>query len=179
VAKGIIEAHGGSIMANSGGRDAGAIFTVTLLVAEPPRGVSADGGRVENAQSFSPGVERTRVLLVEDHEDTRHALERLLRRWGCEVETAGSVQEGLEKGRVGQFDLLLSDLGLPDGAGTDLMSALGAERGLAGIAMSGFGMDQDIRRSADAGFSEHLTKPVGAGLLKEAIERVRRRSSGA
>jgi CheY-like chemotaxis protein len=109
------------------------------------------------------------VLLVEDHDDTRHAVERLLQRWGYEVESASSVAEAREKAGASRFDILLSDLGLPDGTGTDLMKELRRLGPIAGIAVSGFGMEEDVRRSRDAGFSEHLTKPLNAQRLKAVL----------
>ncbi len=173
VAKGLIEAHGGTIVASSGGHSAGATFTVELPVSAPPAEPASERAPAPGALAAEL-ARPMRVLLVEDHEDTRQALERLLRRWGYEVESACCVKEGLEKGRAGNFDLLLSDLGLPDGTGSELMSALRAERGLPGIAMSGFGMEEDLRRSAEAGFHEHLTKPVAPTRLREAMERALR-----
>jgi CheY-like chemotaxis protein len=109
-------------------------------------------------------------LLAEDHDDTREAMTRLLTRWGYAVEAANSVGEALRKAREMEFHLLVSDLGLPDGSGTDLLRALQAIQPLRGIAISGFGMEDDLRRSREAGFVEHLTKPIAAQKLRAAIE---------
>ncbi len=76
------------------------------------------------------------------------------------------------------FDVLVSDIGLPDGSGTDVMRAVRARGAVPGIAMSGFGMEEDVRRSREAGFSEHLVKPVAFGKLKEAIRRVTENRGG-
>src|SRR5690606_28522700 len=97
-----------------------------------------------------------RILLVEDHEPTRRALERLLRRRGFEVAPAGSLAQARELARASAYDLLVSDVGLPDGSGCDLMRELRAAYGLKGIALTGYGMEQDIVRSRAAGFASHL-----------------------
>jgi CheY-like chemotaxis protein len=111
-----------------------------------------------------------RVLLVDDHEDTRYVIRRLL----CDhdVRTAGCVSEALEEAALYDFDLLISDIGLPDGSGLDLMKQLQARYGMKGIALSGYGMDDDVRRSLAAGFHAHLTTPVTADALYGAISEV-------
>ena len=91
-----------------------------------------------------------RILLVEDHEDTNKSLTKLLRRRGYYVQSAVSVQSALDAADNEQFDVLISDLGLPDGSGIDLMERLGPNRPLFGIALTGFGMEDDIRKSRDA-----------------------------
>ena len=70
------------------------------------------------------------------------------------------------------FDLLLSDIGLPDGSGMDVMRHMAAKFKVAGIALSGFGQDEDLRRSREAGFATHLTKPVNFQTLQSAIRKV-------
>ena len=106
---------------------------------------------------------KLRILLVEDHVDTARIIGMVLRRAGHAVTHAPDVATGLKLGTEQEYDLLLSDLGLPDASGLDLMRQL-RERGfmLPGIAFSGYAQDEDVRRSRDAGFSEHLAKPVGA-----------------
>jgi CheY-like chemotaxis protein len=110
-----------------------------------------------------------RVLLVDDHDDTRETLAKLLTRSGYEVTAAGTMQGALEKASAGIFDILVSDLGLPDGHGTELMRTMKEKYQLAGIAFSGFGMPDDVEKSLEAGFSAHLTKPVDFKKLKEAM----------
>jgi CheY-like chemotaxis protein len=110
-----------------------------------------------------------RILIVEDHADTALLLKRLLEASGCAVETAGSVAEATEAAERECFDILVSDLGLPDGTGCDLMRSLRERYPLKGIAMSGYGMDEDLRKSLEAGFSEHLVKPVDISALERAI----------
>ena len=113
------------------------------------------------------------MLLVDDHEDTLLGMQRLLHRRGYKVVVAHSVAEGLEKAKSEErFDLLISDLGLPDGSGCDLMSALRADGGPPGIALSGYGMESDISKTKEAGFAEHLIKPVAIDRLEEAMRRL-------
>ena len=165
ICKGLVEGHGGVIWADSPGRGKGATFIVELPVvpapAEPPE--RADEGP---PQARRPSL---RILLVEDHEHTARVVARLLEAMGHKVRTASDVASALAAGGSQDFDLVISDLGLPDGSGLDLMRKLSQERGLGGIALSGYGMEEDIRRSLAAGFSKHLIKPVNAHQLERAI----------
>ena len=83
---------------------------------------------------------------------------------------AGTVREALDLSERERFDLLVSDIGLPDGSGIDLMRRLRAQYDLKGIALSGYGMEEDVQKSRDAGFVEHLTKPINMHSLQRAIE---------
>jgi len=116
-----------------------------------------------------------RILLVDDHYDTRMIMGRMLGMRGYQVTEAGSVQQALAAAREKEFDLLISDLGLPDGSGHDLMEKIRAERPLEGIVLSGYGADSDIEKSRAAGFRTHLTKPVDFIVLDEAIRKFRLR----
>jgi CheY-like chemotaxis protein len=168
VAKALMEAHGGDIQAESAGRGLGATFTVELVTVEP---ATAEPVRASVPGLVAPaGAAKVRILLAEDHDDTRHAVTRLLERWGYEVESARSITEALEKARASKFDMLVSDLGLPDGSGTELMQQVQQIQPMRGIAISGFGMEDDVRRSREAGFTEHLTKPIAAQKLRAALE---------
>jgi CheY-like chemotaxis protein len=109
---------------------------------------------------------------VEDHEDTLRVMATLLRRYGYDVRTAGTVHRALELAEHEHFDLLISDLGLPDGSGLDVMREVKSHYRMKGIALSGFGMEEDLRRSMDAGFEQHLTKPVNIQALENLIRRV-------
>ncbi|HTO04525.1 MAG TPA: response regulator, partial [Opitutus sp.] len=119
--------------------------------------------------ALPPLAAGVRILLVEDHAATRIALARLLSRRKHEVSTAASVAEARQLGRTQTFDLLITDIGLPDGSGYELMGELHDLHGLKGIAMTGYGMDEDVERSTKAGFSAHLMKPVKMQTLEEAI----------
>jgi DNA-binding response OmpR family regulator len=113
---------------------------------------------------------------VEDHVDTNLSLTRLLERRGHEVRSAYDISSALEISRDFAFDILISDMGLPDGTGIDLMQKLSADRTVTGLALSGFGTEEDIRRSKEAGFHDHLTKPVDLGKLEVVIQRLGRQA---
>jgi CheY-like chemotaxis protein len=124
------------------------------------------------AQRTEAEISALRILLVEDHADTAEAMADLLREMGHEVTVAGSVAGGLAAAasQAGRIDLVLSDLGLPDGTGLDLMAELHGRYGVKGIALSGYGMEEDVRKSLEAGFDRHLTKPVNLQALQTAIQ---------
>ena len=171
ISQALIAAHKGSIFVESGGRDQGALFRIELpVLTEEDAEV-----RVDRPVNGASGV-RTRILLVEDHEDILLSLAKLLERMGYEVQTARTVKAALAFDQ--RFDLVISDIGLPDGSGMDLMRRL-AERGpIKGVALSGYGAEADVRRCREAGFAEHLTKPIGMNRLLTAIERVIAPSNG-
>ena len=117
------------------------------------------------------------ILLVEDDADSLHLLSRLLRTEGHEVLPAPTAREALRLAAGGgSIDLVVSDLGLPDQSGLDLMRELRARFGLPGIALSGFTSEEDQAESAQAGFLMHLKKPVLFESLQLAIARVQTRS---
>jgi CheY-like chemotaxis protein len=132
----------------------------TKALADAPllTGMAADG--------FATG---RRILLIEDHDQTRATLSRLLGRRGHCVQGVATINAARERAAAGECDLIISDLGLPDGDGHKLMAELHDTYGLPGIALSGYGMDQDIARSRTSGFFAHLTKPVDIQALESAI----------
>ncbi len=112
---------------------------------------------------------------MEDHADTAGAIADLLAARGHQVVVAGSYRAAIaaaEQAGAGGLDLVLSDLGLPDGTGQELMRELARRYALRGIALSGYGMEEDIRKSREAGFDRHLTKPVNLQTLEAAIQAV-------
>lgn len=162
ISKTLVEMHGGSIEAHSEGKGKGAAFKVHL----PLMKVSSDGSPDAAPHRPEPRNVRSktrslRVLVVEDHADTAEMIKRMLEAKGHQVQTAGDVAAALDTAAREDFDVLISDLGLPDGSGSDLMREL-RNRGcqLPGIALSGYGQEPDIRQSRDAGFTTHLVKPV-------------------
>jgi CheY-like chemotaxis protein len=169
ISRAIVELHGGSISAQSQGQDKGTKITIRLETVDAPLARGAESPRLARVD-IPPQC--LRVLLVEDHPDTALQLTRLLKRAGHSVTCVGSVKEGLASARGGEFDILISDLGLPDGTGYDLMRDLARECAIPGIALSGFGMKEDVQHSIDAGFSRHLTKPVDWQELKTEMQRV-------
>ena len=97
---------------------------------------------------------------------------RLLAGYGFDVRTADSVAAALALAAAHPFDVVVSDIGLPDASGYDLIRHLQARHGLRGIALSGYGMEDDVRKSRDAGFAEHLVKPIDITQLQAALRRV-------
>jgi signal transduction histidine kinase/ActR/RegA family two-component response regulator len=168
----IVELHGGRISAASEGRGRGATFTVRL----PAGAVPAPYHPAEKPRTAPAPARPLHILLVEDHADTAEAMADLLRVTGREVTVAGSMAEGLsavrDRRQDGRIDLVLSDIGLPDGSGLELMAELSRRYGLPGIALTGYGMDEDVARSRAAGFACHLTKPVSLEQLEIAIRQV-------
>ena len=112
-----------------------------------------------------------RILIVEDHDDSRDALQRLLERQDHFVFGAGTIAEALALANALALDLVIADLGLPDGDGCDLMRTLRETRGLPGIAVSGHVEDEHRQRVHRAGFSVHLCKPIAFQQLADAIEK--------
>lgn len=165
ISKAVVDLHGGCISAYSPGLHAGSTFTVSLQAVSAPPPNQPDHKRPIMA---SPTLT---VLLVEDHEATARVLTRLLQRFNHRVLVAGDVASALALAHSNTFDLVISDLGLPDGSGLNLMPMLKAIRDVPGIAVSGYGMESDLRRSREAGFSEHLTKPITVQQLRNAIAR--------
>jgi two-component system CheB/CheR fusion protein len=170
ISKAILDVHGGSLEAVSAGEGRGTTITVRMALHEP-------GGEPEAARTSrgaaGPGETRPlALLLVEDHADTAEVIAELLRDRGHRVRVAGSVAAALEAAAAEPFDLVISDLGLPDGSGLDLMRQLRDRHHLTGIAFSGYGTEEDRRQSAEAGFAAHLTKPVAFETLVEEIGRV-------
>jgi two-component system, chemotaxis family, CheB/CheR fusion protein len=170
ISRTIVELHGGSISVCSEGKERGTTFSVHLPVG-PRRIESGEPASVE-APAAEHAPLRLRILLVEDHSDTASALADLLRVQGHLVRVAGTVAQALALAEKGDLDLVVSDLGLPDGSGQDLMRKLSQRFHLRGIALSGYGMEDDVRRSREAGFEQHLTKPVNLQALEAAIQQV-------
>ncbi len=169
ISKRVVDLHSGTIEARSEGPGSGATFTVTLNAMA----TSLLEGPVLFLESEPPAAQHIQILFVEDHEDTARVLGRILRNAGFEVSHVGTVAQARTLAASRRFDLLISDLGLPDGSGLDLMKALRDAQGITGIALSGFGTDDDVAASAAAGFAAHLTKPVDWERLRAEIERLR------
>ena len=172
ISKRVIDLHNGTITAQSDGPGKGATFTVTLDAIE----TSLLDGPVVLETDGSSAPTPAAILLVEDHPDTGHVLRRMLTNAGYTVSLAGTTTAARALAAEKHFDLVVSDLGLPDGTGLELMKHLRSCHDLRGIALSGFGTDEDRGASLRAGFDEHLTKPVDWERLKEAVARLARGS---
>jgi len=164
ISKALVEAHKGTITAQSAGRNKGSTFTLVFPTCEkaPAQIAPAALPKLSERQPL-------RILLVEDHEDTNRSLTNLLRRRGYHVQSALNFQSAVNLGAKEQFDVLISDLALPDGNGIHLMQKLASKPHLA-IALTGFGMEDDIRKSYEAGFQHHLVKPIDLNKLDSLIQ---------
>jgi signal transduction histidine kinase/CheY-like chemotaxis protein len=164
ITRAIVEAHRGEIRAFSSGRNRGASFRVSLPAAERPpeesKSAPEAGGNTFRGHT---------VLVVEDHEDTRRVLSRALRRKGFGVTVAAGVESAVEQFAASHPDLVICDIGLPDGTGWDVMRRIRETGPVRAIAVSGFGMDHDVQRSREAGFIAHLTKPVDFPRLEAVL----------
>ncbi len=173
IAKAVVEAHAGRITAASEGRNKGSTFSVELPIGNctlpEPRHVETPPAA--EGQLIPP----LRILLVEDHADTAKLMARLLAADGHQVTRADCVEAALAAAWCGRFDLLISDLGLPDGTGHDLLRQLAAlGKPITAIALSGYGAAADLQKSREAGFVEHLVKPLDFSALHAALVRVGR-----
>jgi PAS domain S-box-containing protein len=188
IVKHLVEQHGGTVAAASEGEGLGASFTVRLPLAtgeiraqrmhSPPRSASAP--LPELGLRDLGGL---KVLLVDDEADARELVGRILRDCNCAVQAAASAAEALALARAGRYDLLVSDIGMPDVDGFELLSrirALGPARGGAvpAIALTAFARAEDRVRALEAGFLDHVPKPIEPSELVATIARVCHASQG-
>jgi signal transduction histidine kinase/CheY-like chemotaxis protein len=174
ISKAMVDAHRGKIRVESLGKDKGATFIVQLKTVAAPVGTDngADGEGMAVSETRPIVSRKHRLLVVDDHADTCTGMKMMLERRGYDITVAYSAGQAVEKTQHQDFDLLISDIGLPDRSGYDLMSELRQSKGLPGIALSGFGMESDVTKARDAGFAEHLTKPINFDRLERAIRRL-------
>ncbi len=163
IAKALVDLHEGTISAASDGPGRGATFTVQLPALPSPTAPA------ESLQESADAAARhLRILVVEDDESTLIVLKRLLARAGHTVETAATVAAARQQLDGPPFDLVITDLGLPDGTGHEVIEFVDTTR-TATIALSGFGMVDDVERCEALGFTRHLTKPVDWDHLTNTI----------
>jgi PAS domain S-box-containing protein len=176
IARAIVDLHGGIIHAQSNGPGNGATFVIELPGArEQAQGATSwfehTPAQKSGPDTSDPGA--LRLLVVEDHEPTLTVLRRLLIRTGHDIVTATNIAAALSAAESGVFDVVISDLGLPDGTGVDLIQKLREiQPGIRGIALSGYGMEDDLRRSKEGGFFTHLVKPVDFDQLRRALREI-------
>ncbi len=167
ISKTLLDLHGGTISVESEGKGQGATFRVGLDLLHAPAAAPKD--------EVSKGViapKSLRLVLVDDHADTRAVLARLLAKCGHEVVTADSADQALKILDGGRFDALISDIGLPDCSGYELMREAKRRQPLKGIALSGLGMEEDVLRSMEAGFDVHLIKPINFQEMRSVLEKL-------
>jgi signal transduction histidine kinase/CheY-like chemotaxis protein len=167
ISKHLVHLHHGTIEADSRGRSFGATFKVTLDTLTQGDAKAELGSPIR-----SKPPKPLRVLLVEDHRDTRRMLSRLLTHFGHQVLTADNVRSALDIVGSGEIDVLVCDIGLPDGSGYDVISQTRRTRPIKAVALTGFGTDEDLRRSKEAGFDFHLVKPVDLHELHTILDKL-------
>ena len=187
ISKAMVDAHSGRICVSSEGQNKGTTFSIILQTVPTPTAVGSTEPEIDRAQPARAGLaedapdhdgqkhpkpvssERGRLLVVDDHRDTCLGMKMLLERRGYQISVAHSAEQAVAKANAEQFDLVISDIGLPGRSGYDLMRELRESKGMRGIALSGYGTEHDVNKARDAGFSEHLTKPINFERLEEAI----------
>ena len=174
LSRSIVEAHAGKLSAASRGPGLGATFTIEIPTVPPPLAVVDRGSAPAESSAASTGAapRRLKILLVDDNADTLAFLSTMLERRGHDVSTASDKARGLRLATEGDWDLLISDIELPDGNGLELMESIRSRKPIPGIALSGFGSSGDIEQSLAAGFAVHLTKPIDFRRLERVIEQI-------
>ena len=171
----IVELHGGGVAAASPGKGQGAVFTVSLPLLHPREGTKEHAAVTlpAGASAPSPPLAGLRVLAVEDDESTLDALTELLSLQGAAVAPAASVSQALETLQGFDPDVLVSDIGMPERDGYDLIReirALGHDAtDLPAVAVTAFASPEDRQRALAAGFQVHLAKPVDPKELTHVI----------
>ena len=173
ICKGVIEGHGGTLVAESQGRHKGATFRIELAAMPEPRLSESKTNGQSSHEPARPAISSLKILVVEDEQATRRLMARLLKGLGHEIQTAGTITVAMEIAMAQKIDLIISDIGLPDGSGLELMRQIVADRGsIPAIALTGYGMEDDIQRSRSAGFTAHMTKPIDFTKLEVMIQQV-------
>jgi PAS domain S-box-containing protein len=168
ISRAIVEAHHGKMEARSPGRNRGTVVQISLETVVAPAVTETESGE-RHSTTASEHRTRLRILLVDDHTDTVITLGALLRRLGYDVVCAETAEEARHLADQSKFDLLVTDIGLPDASGHELMRDLRDRQSIPGIALSGFGMEEDLEKSRAVGFVDHLIKPVNVDRLQAAL----------
>ncbi len=176
----LVHAHGGEIRAHSAGKGRGATFTADIpLLAIRAGAKQARSARERDRRAAPPRLERVRVLVVDDHDDARHTIGMVLQQYGAEVVLAASVPEALEAFSRSKVDVLVSDIGMPQADGYDLIHSVRAmERRLGqapipAVALTAYGSKEDRERALAAGFQTHVLKPIDPIELGAVIAELR------
>jgi signal transduction histidine kinase len=167
IAKGLVRHHAGDLRASSDGRGRGASFTLRLPLdtsAQPP------DAPADPAAASLPAEVRCRLLLVEDNADAAEAMSLSLAIYGYDVTSAPTLRGALDEAERSRFDIVVTDLGLPDGSGIEIGRLLGVHSPV--IALSGYGAPQDVQRTLSAGFAAHLVKPADPAAVHSAVQKV-------
>jgi len=166
ISSALVELLEGELSAESAGLGKGSAFKVRFPTTD------AAAAKAPTVSTARAAREKLRMLLLEDHDDTARALSRLLENRGYKVKTVSTVASAKAAAKDNEFDILLCDLGLPDGTGVDFIEEVRRTQRTPAIALTGFGMQQDVDRARNAGFDAHLTKPVSLQKLEVTIWRL-------
>jgi PAS domain S-box-containing protein len=166
ISNALVELLNGKLTATSPGLGCGSTFKITFPTM-------AHGPGPSESQAGSP-IDRSKLklLLIEDHADTARALVKLLGSRGYNISSVATLASAVEVAERECFDVFLCDIGLPDGTGFDFIERIRQKHQTPAVALTGFGMRQDIERAEQAGFDAHLTKPVNLQKLEATIERL-------
>jgi PAS domain S-box-containing protein len=170
LARRLVEMHGGTLAASSAGRGLGSEFTVRL----PLSGAAAATPDAGDPRAGAADPQGPRVLIVDDNVESAECLATLLNMVGYDAQTAFDGRSALEAAMIDRPEIVLLDIGLPGMDGYELAATLRRDRRLEDallIAITGYGQDEDRRRSAEAGFNHHLVKPVDVDALLELLAR--------
>jgi signal transduction histidine kinase len=167
----LVELHHGSITIQRNAPGTGVMFTVALPFVKQSDSKDEKFSKTSAVSSTQHHDQQT-ILLVDDHVDMVTVYRQLLQQRGYKVQVAYTMAEALKLGEHESFDILISDIGLPDGDGIELMHRLAEHGPIRAIAVSGYGTYNDIQRSLTAGYALHLVKPFSVKLLCEAIEKI-------
>ncbi|MBX6317377.1 response regulator, partial [Pigmentiphaga sp.] len=156
---------------HSEGQGKGSTFTLTL---DDPSGSVPHPPAPEERPDSPSAVRPPSILLVEDNVDTAEAMQFLLAEYGYHIDIAENVAAARARIECKRYDVLVSDMGLPDGDGIDVLRHYAPAADQMAIALTGYGMEADVRRSLDAGFAIHLTKPLDIDHLLNVLRHGRR-----
>jgi len=171
IARQLVQMHGGTIRAASGGRGQGATFTVVL----PGASAATVNASPSSAESALPSLDGVRVLAVDDQEDARALLQAVLRGAGAEVEVAASADEARQRISARRPTVVVSDIGMPGEDGYSLIrdirdaDAAGDQQRLPCIAVTAYAREDDRMRALAAGYDRHITKPLDPAALLRAV----------
>jgi PAS domain S-box-containing protein len=174
IVKHLVELHGGSVTADSEGLGKGSRFVVTLPLGETPAERASEPPPAEPAAPAAveerPALAGIYALLVEDDPDGCDLMQMMLRRFGAEVTAVSTAAAALESVRLRRPDVLVSDIGLPDGDGFALLKRVReSNHDLPAVAVTAYASRQDVAKALAAGFQAHVAKPVEPAQLSAAV----------
>lgn len=173
LAKGLVQMHGGAIVARSGGEGMGSEFEVRLPVVTP---VGAELDHANSPTSAAAPAGLRRILVVDDNEDAANALGDLLEMWGNDVRIANDGETAIGVAEEFRPDLVVMDIGMPQLNGYETARRIRQHpwgQGMVLVALTGWGREEDRRKSSDAGFEHHLVKPVATDALQKLLTRLK------